>query len=113
MDKRLDFRIEIPRPPTGPVIELSNEQAERMLLGKVADGKADRRSALWEQAQFYKLTKQHEKAIQRLRELIQLLPDPEQKAECVFTMGQAMEQVSDYPAAAGNYLRLFHSLHSA
>src|SRR5258705_9153836 len=103
MDKRLDFRIEIPRPPAGPVVEFSNEQAEKMLLGKVADAKADPRNALWQLAQFYKLTKQHEKAIQRLRELIQLLPDPEQKAECVFTIGQAMEQVSDYAAAVRYY----------
>ena len=103
MDKRLDFRFEIPRPPAGPVVELSNEQAEKMLLEKLADSQDDPRKALWELAQFYKLAKQHEKALQSLRELIQRLPDPEDKANCVFTMGQAMEQVGDYAAAVRYY----------
>lgn len=103
MDKRLDFRFEIPRPPAGPVVELSNEQAEKILLQKLDEAGGDPRNALWELAQFYKLSKQHEKALQRLRELIHHLPDPEDKANCVFTMGQAMEQVGDYPAAVRYY----------
>ena len=61
-------------------MELSNEQAEKILLEKLADSKEDPRKALWELAQFYKLAKQHEKALQSLRELIQRLPDPEDKA---------------------------------
>ena len=54
-------------------------------------------------AQFYKLSKQHEKAVERLRLLLERLPDPEEKANCVLTMGQAMEQVGDYPAAVRYY----------
>ena len=32
MESRLDFRYSIPRPPDGPVVELSAEEAEKMLL---------------------------------------------------------------------------------
>jgi hypothetical protein len=32
MDKRLDLRFEFPRPPCGPVVELSNAEAEKMRL---------------------------------------------------------------------------------
>ena len=103
MDSRLDFRYSIPRPPDGPVVELSAEEAEKMLLKNLDEAKADPTEALWRLAHFYKQAKQHEKALERLRQLMQRLPDPEQKAQCVLTMGQAMEQVGDYPAAVRYY----------
>ena len=103
MDSRLDFRYSIPRPPDGPVVELSAEEAEKMLLKNLDEAKADPTEALWRLAHFYKQAKQHEKALERLRQLIQRLPDPEQKAQCVLTMGQAMEQIGDYPAAVRYY----------
>ena len=49
------------------------------------------------------LRKDNEKALERLRQLMARLPDPEKKAECVLTMGQAMEQVGDYPVAVRYY----------
>ena len=103
MEDRLDFRYQIPRPPNGPLVELSNAEAEKMLLKKLDDPTGDRTQALWQLAQFYKLSKQHEKALARLRQLMELLPTAEQKAECVLTMGQAMEQVGDYPSAVRYY----------
>jgi tetratricopeptide (TPR) repeat protein len=103
MDKRLDFRFEIPKPPDGPVVEMTASEAEAMLLQRLEEEKADPTKALWQLAQFYKLNKQHEKALERLRELIKQLPDPEDKANCVFTMGQAMEQVGDYAGAVRYY----------
>lgn len=104
MDKRLDFRFEIPKPPDGgPVVELTASEAEAMLLQRLEEEKANPTQALWQLAQFYKLNKQHETALERLRELIKQLPDPEDKANCVFTMGQAMEQVSDYEGAVRYY----------
>jgi len=74
-----------------------------MLLKKLDAAGANKKAALWELAQFYKNNKQHEQALERLRQLIQLLPDPEAKANCVFTMGQAEEKVGDYAAAIGYY----------
>lgn len=103
MDKSLDFRFVVPQSPEGPVVALSIEQAEKLLLADLADAQKDRRKSLWELAQFYKMTKQHDNALQRLRELMPLLPDPEDKANCVFTMGQAMEQVGDYQSAIRYY----------
>ena len=103
MGSRLNFRYSIPRPPDGPLVELSTEEAEKVLLKKFAEAKTDPTEALWRLAHFYKQAKQHEKALERLRQLMQQLPDPEQKAQCVLTMGQAMEQVGDYPAAVRYY----------
>lgn len=103
MRRRLDFRFELPKVPDSPLVELSVQELEQILLRQLEDPKANRTHALWQLAQFYKLNKDHEKAIMRLRELFKLLPDPESKAECVFTMGQAMEQVGDYRAAIRYY----------
>ncbi len=103
MDQQLNFRFSIPRAPAGPLVELSLQEAEKLLLKELESAKADPTAALWKLAQFYKLSKQHEKALECLRRLMQRLPDPEQKAECVLTMGQAMEQVGDFPAAVRYY----------
>jgi tetratricopeptide (TPR) repeat protein len=103
MNERLEFRFSVPRAPDGPLVELSNEEVEKMLLRKLEESQANPTQALWDLAQFYKLAKQHEKALERLRQLMERLPNPEQKAECVLTMGQAMEQVGDYPAAVRYY----------
>jgi len=100
---QMNFRFSVPPAPTGPVVELSADEAERMLLKKLDQARQDPKDALWNLAQFYKLSKQHEKALERLRELMGLLPDPEDRANCVLTMGQAMEQVGDYPAAVRYY----------
>ena len=91
MDKRLDFRFEVPPTPKGPVIALTYQEAEKLLLNKLDEATADPTKALWQLAHFYKVNKQHEKALERLRQLMQRLPTPEEKAACVFTMGQAME----------------------
>ena len=95
----MDFRFQLPKPATGPLVELTAAETEKLLLKKVVEAGENPKPALWDLAQFYKLNKQHEKALECLRQLIALLPGPEEKASCIFTMGQAMEQVSDYPAA--------------
>ncbi|SRR6266404_3253856 len=88
MEKRLDFRFEIPRRPEGPLVEFSAAEAEKLLLKRLEDAKEDPKEALWQIAQFYKNAKQHEKALRYLRRLMALLPDVEEKANCFFTMGQ-------------------------
>jgi tetratricopeptide (TPR) repeat protein len=103
MSEQINFRFAIPRPPEGPLVELSSAEAEKILLKRLDEAKTDPTQALWDLAQFYKLSKQHEKAVERLRQLLERLPDPEDKANCVLTMGQAMEQVGDYPAAVRYY----------
>ncbi len=103
MENKLHFNYQIPSMPVGPFVELTAVEAEQMLLKQLEKSADDPRDALWQLAQFYKRSGQHEKALLRLRELIALLPDPEEKASCVFTMGQAMEQVGDYPNAIRYY----------
>jgi tetratricopeptide (TPR) repeat protein len=106
MDAEMSFRFVVPRAPEGALIEMAPEEAEKMLLEELEAAEAgagDPKEALWNLAQFYKVSRQHEKALGRLRELIRLLPDPESKAQCIFTMGQAMEQVEDFEAAAKYY----------
>jgi len=85
------------------VVELSAEEAEKMLLKKLEGSKDAPNDALWELARFYSSSKRHEKALDCLRRVMALLPDAERKAACVLAMGQTMEQVRDYQAAIGYY----------
>jgi tetratricopeptide (TPR) repeat protein len=103
MERPLDFRFELPRPPVGPLVEVSSGEMERLLLKQLEEVPDDPAQALWQLAHFYKDTGQNDKALVRLRQLLQLLPDPESRAKCILTMGQVMEQAGDFAAAAGYY----------
>ena len=93
MDKQLGFQFQIPKPPDGPVVELSFAEIEELLLRRLEEEKNSPHDALWKLASFYSHTKQHEKALARLREVIELEPDAESKAGSILAMGQTMEQV--------------------
>jgi len=103
MDKQLGFQFQIPTPPKGPLVELSFAEIEELLLRRLAEEKDKPADALWQLARFYSHSKQHEQALARLREWIQLAPDAESKAGCILAMGQTMEQVNDFPAAIRYY----------
>jgi tetratricopeptide (TPR) repeat protein len=103
MQERWEFKFSLPRRAAAGVVELSPEQAERLLLKRVADQKENPVAALWQLAQFYKQTRQHEKALPCLQDLLGRVPDAESKATCMLTMGQAMEQVGDYETAIRYY----------
>lgn len=103
MEKPLDFRFELPRPPGGPLVEVSSQEMEKLLLKQLEEAADEPLQALWQLAQFYKQTQQNDKALVRLRQLIKMLNDPEDRARCVLTMGQTMEQTGNYAAAAGCY----------
>jgi tetratricopeptide (TPR) repeat protein len=103
MEKPLDFRFELPQPPAGPLVEVSSLEMEKMLLKQLEDAVKEPRQALWQLAQFYKQTRQTDKALVRLRQLIHMLPDAEERAKCVLSMGQAMEQKADFASAASFY----------
>jgi tetratricopeptide (TPR) repeat protein len=103
MERPLNFRFELPRPPVGPLVEVSSQEMEQHLLRKLEESENNPTEALWRLAEFYKQTRQNSKALTRLQELIPLLPDPEERAKCVLAMGQTMEQTGHYPAAAGYY----------
>lgn len=103
MEKRLDFRYEIPRPPEGPFVELSAAEAEKILLKRLEDEKAEPTDALWQLARFYGDCKQHGRAIDCLKKVMARYPDLERKANCVLAMGATMEQARDYEAAVCYY----------
>jgi tetratricopeptide (TPR) repeat protein len=103
MEKPLDFRFELPRPPGGPLVELSSLEMEKFLLKRLEAAGDDPVQALWQLARFYKQTGQLDKALVRLRQLLEWLAGPEDRARCFLNMGQAMEQARRYPAAANYY----------
>ncbi len=105
MENDLKFRFEFPRPPTGPLVEVSNEDMETFLLRKLKEAENNPTSALWQLALFYKQTRQNGKAMTRLQQLYCLLSDLEERAKCLLTMGQTMEQVGNFASAAGYYKR--------
>ncbi len=82
---------------------MSAEETEQILLQRLVDQKDGPPQAMWELAQFYKLSGRHDEALAYLRDLIQRLPEVEQKAQCVFTMGQSAEKVGDFAAAVRYY----------
>jgi len=65
-------------------------------LQKLAKSKAAPTRALRQLAYFYSSSQQHEKALARLRQLMDLLPNPEDKAACVLNMGATMESAGDF-----------------
>jgi tetratricopeptide (TPR) repeat protein len=103
METPLDFRFELPRPPGGPLVEVSSREMEKFLLKRLDQAYDDPTQALWQLAQFYKQIRQPDKAIARLRQLMEWLPSAEDRAKCVLSMGQAMELARDFPAAAACY----------
>jgi len=103
MEQKWEFRYWLRRRPGGELVELTAEEAEKILVKNVAEAKGDPTDRMWELARFYSSAKQHEKALGWLRQIIDRLPDPERKAACVLAMGQTMEQVQDYEAAIRYY----------
>src|SRR5882672_3849928 len=101
------FKFSLPEPTGGKVVELSPEEAELMLLNKLNGAKDDPKDALWQLARFYSQTKQHELALDYLRQVVDLQADTDSKAASVLAMGQTMEQAGDYEAAVRYYREAF------
>jgi tetratricopeptide (TPR) repeat protein len=101
--KPWEFRYAVPQPPAGQAVELSEEQAEKLLLEQAQKSTEDPVSALWALAQFYKSVGRHESALDYLHKLLVFVPDPEAKAQCVLALGQTMESTGDYQAAVLYY----------
>jgi tetratricopeptide (TPR) repeat protein len=103
MENNLKFRFEFPKPPVGPLVEVSSREMENLLLRKLQESENNPTQALWQLALFYKQSRQNGKALTRLQELLPLVPDPEERAKCILTLGQTMEQTRNYAAAVGYY----------
>jgi tetratricopeptide (TPR) repeat protein len=103
MEQPKDFRFAIQKPPPGPLVEVSAAEMENTLLKRLEAEKAHPANALWELARFYQQSKQPEKGLACLRQVLAQMPDAEQKASCVLAMGQMMESARDYQAAVQYY----------
>ena len=92
-----------PHPPEGAPVELTAEEAERLLLAQLQDKHKDRKPALKQLAFLYGDTRRYDQALGCLRELMALEPDLEQKAACVLGMGCNAEKQQDFEAAVRFY----------
>ena len=106
-DQKLDFKYTLPERPTEPLFELPLTEIEVVLKNNVAMAQPDARTALWELGKFYSSTRRHEPALDCLRQSMALESDLDRKAGCVLAMGQAMEHVGDFAAAARYYREAF------
>src|SRR6266550_8928668 len=96
MEDGLQFRFAVPRPPQGPLVEMSVAEMEKTLLKRLEDEKSQPTEALWQLARFYQQSKQIEKGVACLRQMLAHVPDAEKKAGCILAMGQMMESANDY-----------------
>jgi tetratricopeptide (TPR) repeat protein len=103
MKEQIDFRFAIPKPPEGPLVEITAAEAEKRLLKKLDEKPNEATDVLWQLARLYQQTGQIEKGLECLRKVLSRMPDPESKANCVLGMGQMMETASDYQAAVRYY----------
>jgi tetratricopeptide (TPR) repeat protein len=106
-DQKMDFKYTLPERPTESLFELPLTEIEVILKNNVAMAQPDARTALLQLAKLYSTTRRHEQAIDCLRQIMALETDLERKAGCVLAMGQTMEQVGDYAAAARYYREAF------
>jgi tetratricopeptide (TPR) repeat protein len=88
-------------PPDGEVMTF--EEAERGLLGRLAEGKDDFRDTLWQLIRLYSYVKKHDEAMKYVQALIQASRDTEENASLVLALGQLMEQKGDYAGAIEYY----------
>lgn len=103
MEKRLDFRFSLPNPPNGPLVELSVEEAEKVLLKKLEAERQEPNNALWALARFYQQTKKGNRALECLRKVLERTEGVEAKAATILAMGQTMETVGDFGGAVRFY----------
>lgn len=103
MNRSLYFRFLVPSVPKGPLVAISTEEAEKLLLRKLAKDRNHPADALWELARYYQQQKHHDKGLACLRQTLANVPDAEKKASCILGMGQMMEGARDYEAAVRYY----------
>ena len=98
-DERPTDAIRTDRPPESEPVQLTVEEAERLLLAQLQDKNKDRKAALKQLASLYSDTRRYDLALGCLRDLMALEPELEQKAACVLAMGATAEKKQDFEAA--------------
>ena len=103
----MEFRFALPQPPSGPLVEMTFEETERMLLKRLEAEKDKPIDALWQLARLYQQSKQIEKGLACLERVLAEMPDAEGKASAVLGLGQMMESAQDFQAAVRYYKEAF------
>ena len=102
MGDDLRFRFVLPKPPEGPLVEMSAAEMENVLVKRLETDE-DPVEGLWQLARFYQQSKNYEKGLACLRQILSRMPDAEGKARTILGLGQMMESIGDYKAAVMCY----------
>lgn len=106
MANEYSFRFSLPRPrPRGR--RVSAGEALHILQDRLqaAETNEEAYGALWELVRFHSLRNRQDVAMECVERMLALTDDCEQRATCILTMGQLMEQMEDFAAAARFYRR--------
>lgn len=99
----LQFNYRVPCPPDGRVVELTDDQMERLLVKELQEAKADPTQPMWKLAIFYRSQGNLDRALALFRDLLLRVPDLESKAQLIFSLGQTAEKASDFDLAVRFY----------
>jgi tetratricopeptide (TPR) repeat protein len=105
MDEKWSFGVSFPDIPIGR--RLTADEAEVLLHSRMQEKRAEFEVAVWQLVRFYSISKQPEIAAKYIAFLMSLTDDPERQAAYWLALGQTMEQVGDFQAAAKYYRQAF------
>jgi tetratricopeptide (TPR) repeat protein len=105
-EERFEVSYCLPTLPPPGAAPLTAEEAEKRLLAEVEkEAQAGNPiKAMWNLANFYKASHQVEKAEKAVRELLAKVPDVENKAYLVMSLGQLAEMTKDFDLAVCFYM---------
>jgi len=98
-----EFNFALPRQPD--LKPVSAEEAERILLERLAKAGSDHLDAIWDLACFYSQAGQYPIAQAYMERYLRTTDDPEKQAGAYLGLGQTMERMKEYEAAIGFYSR--------
>jgi tetratricopeptide (TPR) repeat protein len=103
-EERFEVSYCLPSPPPPGAIPLTAEEAEKCLLAEVkkAAQAGNPIKAMWNLAIFYKAAHQVEKAV---RDLLDKVPEVENRAYLIMSLGQQAEMTKDFDLAVRFYMQ--------
>jgi tetratricopeptide (TPR) repeat protein len=105
-EERFEVSFRLPTPPPPGAIPLTAEEAEKYLLAEVQKETeaGNPIKAMWDLANFYKVTHQVEKGQKAVRDLLAKVPEVENKAYLIMSLGQLAEMAKDFDLAVRFYM---------
>jgi len=86
-----------------PHTEMTFEESEQQLLGRLEAAKDDPRAAMWNLAYFYKRAGKLDRAFQYFNKLFESVENKEPQAQILMALGQTTEMTRDFELAAEFY----------